>query len=139
MTVSESIIKWLQEFDLEEHGRMKQIDTDIQGAKVDSYALIKEPIRNVKSDLSGRKEITEYYTLTARLTSRENRERIHNVGFGEALEEWVADQNAAERYPKIPDAKVKKISVTTPFYLGDTQTNDSVYQLTVQIKYEKEK
>lgn len=139
MTVSESIIKWLQGFDLEEYGRMKQIDTDIQGAKVDSYALIKEPIRNMKSYLSGRKEITEHYTLTARLTSRENRERIHNVGFGEALEEWVADQNAAECYPKISDAKVKKISVTTPFYLGATQTNDSIYQLTVQIKYEKEK
>lgn len=138
MTVSESIIKWLHGFDMEEYGRLKQIDTDIQGAMVDSYALIKEPVRNVKSYLSGRKEITEHYTITARLASRENRERVHNIGFGEALEEWVAEQNAAERYPEIPEARVKKISVTTPFFLGTTQTNDSIYQMTVQIKYEKE-
>lgn len=138
MTVSESIIKWLHEFDLEEYGRLKQIDTDIQGATVDTYALVKEPIKSVKAYLSGKKEITEHYTITARLASREDQERVHNIGFGEALEEWVTDQNAAEHYPEIPGARVKKISVTTPFFLGTTQTNDSVYQMTVQIKYEKE-
>ena len=138
MTVSESIIKWLHEFDMEEYGRLKQIDTDIQSATVDTYTLVKEPIRNVKNYLSGRKEITEHYTITARLASRENRERMRNIGFGEALEGWVADQNAAEHYPLIPDARVKKISVTTPFFLGETQTSNSVYQMTVQIKYEKE-
>lgn len=137
MTVSESIIKWLHEFDLEEYGRLKQINTDIQGATVDTYALVKEPIKNVKTYLSGRKEITEHYAITARLASREDRERVHNMGFGEALEEWVTDQNTAEHYPEIPGARVKKISVTTPFFLGTTQTNDSVYQMTVQIKYEK--
>ena len=34
MTVSEAVIKWLKSFDPEEYRKMKQIDTDIQSAKV---------------------------------------------------------------------------------------------------------
>lgn len=45
MTVSESIIKWLGEFDME------GISTDIQKADV-GYSLAKEPIRNTKAYLS---------------------------------------------------------------------------------------
>ena len=49
MTVSESIIEWLKTFDPEEYWKMKQVDTDIQSAKVDSYSLVKEPVRNEKT------------------------------------------------------------------------------------------
>ena len=65
MTVSEAIIKWLKTFDPEEYWRMKQVDTDIQSAKVDSYSLVKEPVRNVKNYISGRKAITDHYMIQA--------------------------------------------------------------------------
>ena len=139
MTVSEAVIKWLKTFDPEEYWKMKQIDTDIQSAKVDSYSLVKEPVRNVKTYVSGKKVITDHYMIQARLSSQTNTDRIDNNGFGEALEEWVSAQNKAKKFPLIPDAVVQSISVTTPFYLGKTTTSNSIYQLTIAVKYEKEK
>ena len=139
MTVSGAIIQWLKIFDPEEYRKMKQIDTDIQSAKIDSYSLVKEPVRNEKAYITGKKVITEHYMLQARLSSQSNTDRIENTGFGEALEEWVSEQNRAKNFPQIPDAAVQRISVTTPFYLGRVDAgNSSVYQLTVAIKYEKE-
>ncbi len=139
MTVSGAIIRWLKAFDPEEYWKMKQVDTDIQSAKVDSYSLVKEPVRNVKTYVSGRKVITDHYMIQARLSSQTNTDRIENSGFGEALEDWVSEQGKKKNFPKIPDAVVQVISVTTPFYLGKVDTNNSIYQLTVAIKYEKEK
>lgn len=99
MTVSESIIKWLKTFDPEEYWKMKQIDTDIQSAKVDSYSLVKEPVRNEKTYLTGNKVITDHYMLRARLSSLENMDCIENNGFGEALEDWVSEQNRNKNFP----------------------------------------
>ena len=139
MTVSEAVIKWLKTFDPEEYRKMKQIDTDIQSAKVDSYSLVKEPVRNEKTYITGKKVITEHYTLQARLSSQSNTDRIENNGFGESLEDWVSRQNGARNFPQIPDAVVQSVGITTPFYLGRIDTNNSsVYQLTVAVKYEKE-
>lgn len=138
MTVSEAVIQWLKTFEPEEYWKMKQVDTEIQSAKVDSYSLVKEPVRNEKQYITGKKAITDHYMLQARLSSQSNTDRIENNGFGEALEDWVSEQNAVKNFPQIPGAVVQDISVTTPFYLGRTDTDNSIYQLTVAIKYEKE-
>ena len=135
MTVSESVIRWLKGFDA---SRLKSINTDMLAADVKSYALIKEPTQNVQSFLSGRKVITEHFTLMARLPSKTNSTRIDTSGFGEALEDWINEQDSTGNYPKVEDAKVQKISVTTPFFLGKSEENDSLYQLTIAIKYMKE-
>lgn len=138
MTMSEEIIKWLKTFDPEEYWKMRQVDTGIQSANVDSYALIREPVRNKKTFITGKKVITDHYTIMARLSSQSNSECIENNGFGEALEGWVAEQNMAKNFPQIPDATVREVSVTTPFYLGKTDAdNSSIYRLTVAVKYEK--
>lgn len=136
MTVSESVIRWLKDFDV---SRIKNINTDMLTADVKSYALIKEPVQNVQSFLSGRKIITDHFTLMARLSSKTNSTRIDNSGFGEALADWIGVQNAAGNYPAVEDARVQEINVTTPFYLGQSEENDSLYQLTIAIKYMKEK
>lgn len=138
MTVSEAVIWWLKTFEPEEYWKMKQVDTEIQSAKVDSYSLVKEPVRNEKRYITGKKVITDHYMLQARLSSQSNTDRIENNGFGEALEDWVSEQNTVKNFPQIPGAIVQDISVTTPFYLGKTDTDNSIYQLTVAIKYEKE-
>lgn len=139
MTVSQAIIKWLKEFDPAEYWRMQKIDTDIQSAEVDSYSLVKEPVQNVKSYMSGKKEYTNHYTIQARLSSKPNSDRIDNSGFGEALENWIREKNSKKELPDVSDAVVKAIGVTTPFYIGKTAENDSIYQMTIAIKYEKEK
>lgn len=139
MTVSESIIKWLKEFHPAEYQRMKRIDTDIQSAEVDSFSLVKEPVQNIKTYMSGKKVYTDHYTIHARLFSRNNTDRIENAGFGEALDAWVKERNKKKDFPMLEDAAVQSIDITTPFYIGQTAEKDSVYQMTIAIKYEKEK
>lgn len=137
MTVSEAVIKWLKSFSPEEYWKMKHIDTDLMHGNVD-YALIKEPVRNVKAYLSGKKIITDHYMILARLPSNSNTDCIDNSGFGEALEEWVSMQNRKKNYPVIPGVKVMQVGVTSPFVAGKNETNNILYQMTVAIKYETE-
>ena len=139
MTVSEAIIKWLKEFNPAEYWKMKKIDTEQQSPHVDSYSLAKEPVQNVKTYLSGKKVYTDHYTFRARLSSSTPEDRIDNNGFGEALENWVRQKDSLEEYPELTDAVVKSIDVTTPFYVGRTDNNSFVYQMTIAIEYEKEK
>lgn len=139
MTVSEAIIKWLKEFNPAEYWKMKKIDTEQQSPHVDSYSLAKEPVQNVKPYLSGKKVYTDHYTFRARLSSSTPEDRIDNNGFGEALENWVRKKASLEEYPELTDAVVKSIDVTTPFYVGRTDNNSFVYQMTIAIEYEKEK
>nr|DAI89216.1 MAG TPA: Minor capsid protein from bacteriophage [Caudoviricetes sp.] len=137
-TVSESVITWLKTFNPKEYRKMKRIETGILPADVDSYALVKEPIVNKKTSISGKVTATEYYTLHARLASQNNTDRIDNGAFGELLEAWVYEQKQMKNYPVIESGKVKGVDVTTPFYVGKTETNNSVYQLTISITYVKE-
>lgn len=139
MTVSSAIIKWLKTFDPEEYWKMWKIDTDIQSAEVETYSVMKEPVRNIKSYISGRKIITDHYMIQARLASQTNTDRIDNNGFGEALEDWVSQQNKNKNFPDITDAAVTQVSVTTPFCIRSTAKGNSIYQMTVSIKYEKER
>ncbi len=136
MTVSESVIRWLKGFDAD---RLATVSTDMQTAEVKSYSLIKEPQQNVQHFLSGRKIVTDYFTLMARLSNRTDAARVGNSGFGEALEKWIDAQNRAGKYPVVEDAVVQEISVTTPFYVGQTQEHENLYQLTIAIRYMKEK
>ena len=139
MTVSEAVIKWLKSFNPAEYWKMGKIDTDIQSAEVETYSVVKEPVRNIKSYISGRKIITDHYMIQARLASQTNTDRIDNNGFGEALEDWVSQQNKNKNFPVITDAAVTQVSVTNPFCIGSTAKGNSIYQMTVSIKYEKER
>ena len=138
MTVSEAIILWLKDFNSTEYWKMSQIDTDIQGAEADTYSLVKEPVRNVKAYLSGKKVYTDHYLIQARLPSNNNTDRIDNNGFGEALEKWVLQRNEAKDFPVLEKAIVQEIYTTTPFFMGKTETNNSIYQMTIAMKYQKE-
>lgn len=133
MTRTESIISWLIGFD----ESLQKADTDIQSTKVNTYSLVKEPTQTVKSYLSGRKEYTEHYMIQARRNTQYNSDRNNNNAFGELLESWVYEQNASGNFPTIEDAMVKSVTITTPWYVGNVTANDSVYQLTLEIKYEK--
>ena len=135
MTVSQSVIEWLKRFDAE---KIKTINTDIRPAKVNSYALVKEPIVNVRKFISGTQEITEHYVLMALLDSQDNADRRENTAWGEQLEQWIADKCKVKEFPSIAGASVESVDVTTPFYLGSKEsTNESMYQLSISIKYRK--
>lgn len=138
MTISQSVIKWLETFEPKEFWQMKGINTDIQPAKVNSYSLVKEPIINKKTFISGKVRATEHYTLMARLDSQMDVGRVDNNVWGELLEEWVSEKNKKKELPILDGVTVQSMAVTTPFYLGKLETNESVYQLTISITYEKE-
>ena len=138
MTVSESIISWLKEFNPAEYWKIKHIGTEQQSPNVDSYSLVRAPVQNVKAYVSGKKVFTDHYTIQARLSSQTDADRIDNNGFGEALENWVRDKDMKGDFPQLSEAKVQSVSITTPFYVGRTETNNYVYQMTIAIKYEKE-
>ena len=137
MTVSSAIIKWLKTFDPAEYWKMKHIDTDLMHGDVD-YALVKEPVRNVKTYLSGKKVVTEHYMIEARLPCNSNDDCVDNSGFGSVLEEWTDKQNNERNLPAVEGATVQRISVTTPFCVSRTATNNNIYQMTVGITYVKE-
>ena len=137
MTVSQAVINWLLTFD-SEYGKMTGIDTDIIKGTTASYALVKEPVQNKKEDILGNVTCTDYYQLAARLDSQVNSDRIDNVAFLEALTKWIEDKNKAKDFPVIEQGTVEKIEVTTPFYLGKTDGDNSIYQLTIAIKYKGE-
>lgn len=138
MTISQSVIKWLEAFEPKEFWQMKGISTDIQPAKVKSYSLVKEPIINKKTSISGKVTATEHYTLMARLDSQVDSDRIDNGGWGTALEEWVEEKNKKKELPKLEGVITRSVAVTTPFYLGKSDAQESVYQLTISITYMKE-
>jgi len=74
----------------------------------------------------------------ARLDSQNNTARIDNGTWGEELSYWIKIQNMNQNYPILNGATVQEISISTPFYLGKSETNSSLYELTIAIKYVKE-
>lgn len=138
MTVIQGIIKWLQMFEPSESWKMKKINTDILPAKIKGCAVIKEPVINKKSFISGKTRATEHYTLMVRLDSQLDESRIDNNEWGESLEQWIEEQDRNKNYPEI-DGTVRNIEITTPFYMGIGDMQESIYQLTISITYEREK
>lgn len=137
MTVSGAIIKWLKEFNPTEYWKMNKINTDVMHSGVD-YALVKEPIRNVKTFISGVQIITEHYQLRARLDSFNDRDSVDNGTWLEALTEWINERNTDKVFPEVESGTVQEIGIASPFYLGKSEDKKAIYQLTIFIRIRKE-
>lgn len=136
MTVSEAIISWLKEFNPDEYRKMQMINTDLMHNDVD-YALVKEPVQNVRSYVSGMKVITEHYQFRARLDSINDNDSVENSAFMEALTCWIEKRNWNKDFPLLQCGTVQEIGVSTPFYLGASNDKKAIYQLTIFIRYIK--
>lgn len=134
MTISESIIKFLEAFE----GGIKRVDTDSLRSEPVSYGLMKEPSQNVKAYLSGKKTYTDYYQFAARFNSKTDTDRIKNQAFMEELAKWIEEQNVQGNYPVLKGYKCSYVGVSTTFYMGKADENTAIYTLTIQIKYETE-
>lgn len=134
MTVSGAIIAWLKTFNPTEYWNMHKINTDVMHGNVD-YALVKEPVRNVKKFISGTEIITEHYQLRARLDSVNDNDSVDNNAWLEALTEWVEQQNKARRYPDV--SGTQEIGIASPYYLGRSEDKKALYQLTIFIRYRR--
>lgn len=132
MTISESLINWLLQYDTDVDG----IDTDIISASTTSYALSKEPIINTKRYLSGAVQKTEYYQFTARLDSQTNADRKDNTAWLEGLERWIEEQKKLGNVPQVGSKSVIDVVITSGFYMGQNAEDDAIYSLTIAVKYE---
>lgn len=135
MTVSGAIIAWLKTFNPEEYWKMQNINTDIMHGNVD-YALVKEPVRNVKKFVSGAEIITEHYQLRARLDTVHDGDTVDNNAWLEALTAWVEQQNRAKNYPEVPGTM--ETGIASPYYMGRSEDKKAIYQLTIFIRYRRE-
>ncbi|MBO5853115.1 MAG: hypothetical protein J6Q61_00080 [Bacteroidales bacterium] len=136
MTVSQSIIKWLKEFNPTEYWEMHNINTDLMHNDVD-YVLVKEPVQNVKKFISGTQIITEHYQFRARLESINDNDSIDNGAWLEALTDWINTKNREKNYPALDVGEVQEIGIASPFYMGKSEDKKAIYQLTIFIRYMK--
>lgn len=134
MTISEAISKWLAEY-----GEIA-IETNHVSDGSDKYGLFKSPQRNIVSHVDYSYEITEYYQLLARLNSLSEDDRKDSDEQLEKLTYWADDYPFNYEYPALDgNRQILNISVTGSPYPLSTDSSDTVYQLSIEITYTRER
>ena len=134
MTISEAISKWLAEYD----GIV--VDTNHVSDGSDQYGLFKSPQRNILSHVDSSYEITEYYQLLARLNSLSEDDRKDSDLQLEKLTYWADDYPFNHEYPVLDgNRQILNISVAGSPYPLSTDSSDTVYQLSIEITYTRER
>ena len=134
MTISEAISKWLAEY-----GEIV-IETNHVSDGSDKYGLFKSPQRNTVSHVDYSYEITEYYQLLARLNSLSEDDRKDSDELLEKLTYWADDYPFVYEYPALDgNRQILNISVTGSPYPLSTNSSDTVYQLSIEITYTRER
>ena len=134
MTISEAISKWLAEY-----GNIV-IETNHVSDGSDQYGLFKSPQRNIVSHVDYSYEITEYYQLLARLNSLSEDDRKDSDELLEKLTYWADDYPFIYEYPVLDgNRQILNISVTGSPYPLSTDSSDTVYQLSIEITYTRER
>lgn len=134
MTISEAISKWLAEY-----GEIV-IETNHVSDGSDKYGLFKSPQRNIVSHVDYSYEITEYYQLLARLNSLSEDDRKDSDEQLEKLTYWADDYPFVHEYTTLDgNRQILNISVTGSPYPLSTDSSDTVYQLSIEITYTRER
>lgn len=134
MTISAAISKWLAEY-----GEIV-IETNHVSDGSDKYGLFKSPQRNIVSHVDYSYEITEYYQLLARLNSLSEDDRKDSDELLEKLTYWADDYPFIYEYPVLDgNRQILNISVTGSPYPLSTDSSDTVYQLSIEITYTRER
>lgn len=137
MTVSEAIKQWLYGFPkitIDE-----RIETELLGSQAVSYAISRTPQNVIETYVDGSQQRTEYYMLFARQATQLEAERVSNDKLLEELESWIEEKNLNGEYPTIDEKrKVDEIGISSSFYIYSQEEEESIYSLTIMIKYRKE-
>ena len=134
MTISAAISKWLAGY-----GEIV-IETNHVSDGSDKYGLFKSPQRNTVSHVDYSYEITEYYQLLARLNSLSEDDRKDSDEQLEKLTYWADDYPFVYEYPALDgNRQILNISVTGNPYPLSTDSSDTIYQLSIEITYTRER
>lgn len=134
MTNSELIKEWLRACKFIE---IVDIDTDRLEAQAESMGIYKQATRDVDEYIDGSKLISEYYYFLTRQSAQLESERIGAQEFLSQIEDWVEESEYNEIYPKIPG--IERVFIANGFYMTDAETDESVYQISIGITYQKER
>lgn len=134
MTNSELIKEWLRACKFIE---IVDIDTDRLEAQAESMGIYKQATRDVDEYIDGSKLISEYYYFLTRQSAQLESERIGAQEFLSQIECWVEESEYNEIYPKIPG--IERVFIANGFYMTDAETDESVYQISIGITYQKER
>ena len=134
MTNSELIKEWLRTCKFIE---IVDIDTDRLEAQAESMGIYKQAARDVDEYIDGSKLISEYYYFLTRQSAQLESERIGAQEFLSQIEGWVEESEYNEIYPKIPG--IERVFIANGFYMTDAETDESVYQISIGITYQKER
>lgn len=133
MTTSEKLIKWLSE--MPNVAFESRIETDRLKAIAESYALYKQPQKQVTTYVDGSAVCVEYFFLACRQTAQLESERPDNQEFMAMIEDWIWAKNDDGDLP----TGIDEVLVTNSFHAFDQDENDTVYQIALSAEYRKDK
>lgn len=137
MTVGQSLVTWLMEYgDIETSDTI--IETDQLGIETDSMGLYKQANNTINAFIDGTRDITEYYYLLARRPVRDDRSRVDNQAWMEALENWVHQRDQSRDLPALDGGReCFGIEVSVSAYMSDSDDSGRTaeYQISIAIKY----
>lgn len=139
MTVSECLKDWLSNYD---NLDISEIATDFIDSGADVYSISKSPNTVVTPYVDGSKLITEYYQFFARKSTQDDDDRIDNQEVLAELEEWVEEQNENEELPDLSEVGslyCQEVEVSSTATITSQEDDNAIYQLTIAIKYLKER
>ncbi|MDO4541494.1 MAG: hypothetical protein Q4C00_01510 [Bacillota bacterium] len=132
---SEAIINWLYQY--ENIDVDTSISTEQLAANAMAYALYKTPQKQIRSYVDGSENITEYFNFLVRQPSQLEAQRRENQVRLDDIECWIRQQNFSRNLPKIEGCY--HVAVSHSFCMEAQDEKESVYQLTIEVKYERKK
>lgn len=132
VTNSEKIKTWLKSCNLV---TVEDVDTDRLEAQVESLGIYKQAQRDVTEFVDGSKIVSEYYYFLTRRSAQLEAERISSHEFLALVEDWVEEQDRLGKRPEIQG--IETVFIANGFYMIDAETDESVYQVSIGITYQK--
>ena len=133
MTISQAIVTWLY---TNSSLSVDDVDTDTLAASAAAYGLYKTPQTNVVTYVDGTRDVTAYYTFHVRQRSNAEVARQSNQEFLEGFETWVRTQSHARIFPALASPlECQRVFVANTFSALETETDETIYQLTLGINY----
>lgn len=135
MTIGKSLINWLLGFEGFEEADL--IETDQLPSESRSYGLYKQATSDVQFYVDGSRNVTDYYYLLARQSSKADKTRIENYEWMERLDRWVLEQNLKRALPALDDNRhCNSVGISVGAYMSEaTDTGTAEYQVSIKINY----
>ena len=135
MTITESLMKWLRDFD----GGVEiddSFDTDQLAASAEAYGLFKSPGDQIMEFVDGSRDVVSYHNLLIRQPSQTESMRQSNQAWMESLQRWVRTQSMTRNLPALDNGcECYAVAVANSFYMQDQTESESVYQINIAVHY----